>query len=53
MVTILGEPIPPHTVSKGNEMVVEIDIETAWNEMGRPTGFSDDLDVKLYFPLDK
>lgn len=52
MVTILGQPIPPRTVRKANENVVEIDIEAAWNEIGRPTGFSDDLDLKVYFSLE-
>lgn len=53
MVTIMGQPIPPHTVSKGNENVLEIDIEAAWNEMKPDRGYADFVVVRVYFPLEK
>jgi hypothetical protein len=53
MVTILGQPIPPHTVKKGSEYVVEIDVETAWNEMSLNSGWSNEVQVKVYFAIEK
>lgn len=53
MVTIQGQPIPPHTVKKGNASVLEIDIETAWNEMGLKSGWANEVEMKFYFPLEK
>ncbi|KAL1879955.1 hypothetical protein VTK73DRAFT_6535 [Phialemonium thermophilum] len=49
LATIQGQPIPPHTVRKANETVVEIDIETAWKEMGLESGWSNEVELKLYF----
>lgn len=55
MVTILGEPIPFHTVtvSRQDEHVLEVDIETAWNEMGLKSGWANEVQVKVYFALEK
>ena len=49
--TIREQPIPPHTVaiSKIDSHVLEIDIERAWKEMGLESGWSNEVEVKLYF----
>lgn len=54
MATIQGQPIPPHTVivSKTSSHVLEIDIETAWKEMGLDAGWSNEVEVKVYFTLE-
>lgn len=54
MVTIQGQPIPPHTVTvnKTDSHVLEIDIETAWNEMGLTAGWSNEVEVKVYFDIE-
>jgi hypothetical protein len=54
MVTIQGKPIPPKTVSvsKDDPHVVEVDIESAWNEMGLAAGWANEVEVKLYFTLE-
>lgn len=55
MVTIQGQPIPPHTVSKNNQdgHVLDVDIETAWKEMELESGWSNEVEVKVYFGLKK
>ncbi|KAL2180522.1 glycoside hydrolase family 36 protein [Thermothelomyces heterothallicus CBS 202.75] len=55
MVTIRGQPIPPHTVSvsRQDERVLEVDIETAWTEMGLESGWANEVQVKVYFALEK
>lgn len=55
MITIQGEPIPVHTVSvdEGDEHVLNVDIETAWKEMGLQSGWSNEVQVKIYFPLER
>ncbi|KAH6650572.1 glycoside hydrolase superfamily [Chaetomium tenue] len=55
MVTIQGQPIPPHTasVSKQDGHVLDVDIETAWNEMGLESGWANEVQVKVYFALEK
>ncbi|KAH6853927.1 glycoside hydrolase superfamily [Chaetomium sp. MPI-CAGE-AT-0009] len=55
MVTIQGQPIPPHTasVSKQDERVLDVDIEAAWNEMGLESGWANEVQVKVYFALEK
>jgi hypothetical protein len=54
MVTILGKPIPPHTVSinKADSHVLQIDVETAWKEMELQAGWSNEVEVKLYFNME-
>lgn len=54
MVTIQGQAVPPHTVSidKADEHVVRIDIETAWKELGLKAGWSNEVEVKVYFAID-
>ncbi|KAB5549909.1 raffinose synthase Sip1 [Coniochaeta sp. 2T2.1] len=54
MVTIQGKPIPPKTVSisKQDLYVVEVDIETAWNEMKLEAGWANEVEVKLYFNVE-
>ena len=55
MVTIQGQPIPPHTVSvnKQDGHVLDVDIETAWNEMALESGWANEVQVKVYFALEK
>ena len=50
MITILGKVIPVHTVtvSKADEHVLEIDVETAWKEMELESGWSNEVEVKIY-----
>jgi hypothetical protein len=54
MVTIQGQPIPPKTVSvsKSDTHVIEVDVETAWNEMKLESGWANEVEVKLYFTLE-
>ena len=51
MVTIRDQPIPPHTVSvsTSDSHVLEVDIGKAWEEMGLKSGWSNDIEVKVYF----
>jgi hypothetical protein len=51
LATIQGQPIPPYTVaiSKADEHVLEIDIGTAWDEMGLKSWWSNDVEIKIYF----
>ncbi|KAK3335977.1 glycoside hydrolase superfamily [Cercophora scortea] len=53
MVTIRGQAIPFHTgsVSKTDQHVLEIDIETAWNEMGLESGWANEVEVKITIPF--
>jgi hypothetical protein len=55
MVTILGQPIPAHTVSVNahDAHVLDVDIEAAWTEMGLRPGWSNEVVAKVYFPLVK
>ncbi|KAK4231167.1 raffinose synthase Sip1 [Podospora fimiseda] len=55
MVTIQGNPLPPHTVSvnEKDEHVFDVDIETAWNELGLESGWANEVEVKLYFTMEK
>ncbi|KAI5467333.1 glycoside hydrolase superfamily [Mariannaea sp. PMI_226] len=51
MATIQGQPIPPDTVtiSEADNHVLEIDIGKAWKEMGLKSGWSNDVEIKIYF----
>ena len=51
MVTIQGKPLPVETVevSRDDEHVLEVDVERAWNEMELKSGWSNEVEVKLYF----
>ncbi|KAF7328418.1 Raffinose synthase Sip1 [Mycena venus] len=55
MVTIQGQPIPPHTVTvnKADTHVLEVDIETAWKVIGLESGWANEVEVKIYFQLEK
>ncbi len=55
MVTIQDQPIPPHTVTKNSadQSVLEVDVETAWKEMGLNAGWSNEVQVKVYFSIEK
>ncbi|KAI1465436.1 glycoside hydrolase family 36 protein [Daldinia caldariorum] len=54
MVTIQGQPIPPHTVTinKVDSHILNIDVETAWKEMGLTAGWSNEVEVKVYFDIE-
>ncbi|KAI2630297.1 glycoside hydrolase family 36 protein [Hypomontagnella submonticulosa] len=54
MVTIQGQPIPPHTVTvnTADEHVLNIDIETAWKELNLEAGWSNEVEVKVYFDIE-
>lgn len=54
MITILGEPVPLHTVSinKSDNHVVNIDIAAAWEEMELQPGWSNEVEVKVYFDIE-
>ncbi|KAJ2891640.1 putative galactinol--sucrose galactosyltransferase 6 [Zalerion maritima] len=49
--TMMGQVIPPKTVSvsKADKHVLEVDAETAWREMGLKPGWSNELELKVYF----
>jgi hypothetical protein len=53
MATIQGQVIPPHTVTVDDTdgRILKVDVETAWNEMGLESGWSNEVEVKVYFPL--
>lgn len=55
MVTIQGQPIPPHTVTKSYEDqgVLEVDVDAAWKEMGLKAGWSNEVELKIYFSIEK
>jgi hypothetical protein len=50
MVTIQGKVLPVHTISisKVSEYVIEIDVEKAWKEMELDSGWSNEVEVKIY-----
>jgi len=50
MITIQGKVVPVHTisVSKVSAFVLEIDVETAWKEMELESGWSNEVEVKVY-----
>ena len=47
---IHNRAIPVHTVqiSEASSLVLEIDIETAWNEMGLDSGWSNEVSVDVF-----
>ncbi|OAA61571.1 raffinose synthase Sip1 [Cordyceps fumosorosea ARSEF 2679] len=49
MVTIFGHPVPRHTVrvSPAAESVLEVDVQTAWTELGLDSGWSNELEVTV------
>lgn len=51
MVTIQGFPVPPHTVAidRDDEHVLAVDTEKAWTEMDLSSGWSNEVEVKIYF----
>jgi hypothetical protein len=50
IITILGKVLPVHTVSvsKVDEHVLEVDIETAWKELELESRWSNEVEVKIY-----
>jgi hypothetical protein len=50
MITIQGKVLPVHTisVSKVSEFVLEIDVEKAWKELELESGWSNEVEVKIY-----
>ncbi|KAK4152541.1 glycoside hydrolase [Chaetomidium leptoderma] len=55
MVTIQGQPVPPHTVSvnKQDGHVLDVDVETAWEEMALESGWANEVEAKVYFALER
>ncbi|KAI0877836.1 raffinose synthase Sip1 [Hypoxylon argillaceum] len=51
MITIQGLPIPLHTVAVDQKdgHVLAVDIQKAWGEMGLSSGWSNEVEVKIYF----
>ncbi|KAI0171635.1 raffinose synthase Sip1 [Pestalotiopsis sp. NC0098] len=54
MVSIQGQAIPPDTVSidESDPHVFLIDVEAAWKELGLKAGWSNEVEVKVYFAID-
>lgn len=52
--TIQGQVIPVHTVSVSavDAHVLEIDVEKAWEEMGLHPGWSNEVEIRVYFSID-
>ncbi|ROT39552.1 raffinose synthase Sip1 [Sodiomyces alkalinus F11] len=52
--TIQGRVIPVHTVSvsAADAHVLEIDVEKAWNEMALHPGWSNEVEITVYFSID-
>jgi hypothetical protein len=51
MIAMIGRNvIPAHTVSKSATIpnLLEIDVETAWNELQVPGGYSNELDLEVF-----
>lgn len=50
MITIHNKVIPVHTVrvNESSSLVLEIDIEKAWNEMGLNSGWSNEISVEIF-----
>ncbi|KAJ2989628.1 hypothetical protein NUW58_g3376 [Xylaria curta] len=51
MITIQGQPVPPCTVviDQKDNHVLAVDIQKAWSEMGLNSGWSNEVEVKVYF----
>jgi hypothetical protein len=54
MITIQGKVLPVHTinVSKFSEFVLEIDVVKAWKELELDSGWSNEVEVKIYINMD-
>ena len=50
MVQVMGSPVPACTVtkSKTDPRVLEVDVETAWREMGLKAQWNNEVAVELY-----
>ncbi|KAI1436862.1 glycoside hydrolase family 36 protein [Xylaria sp. CBS 124048] len=51
MITIQSQPVPFRvvTIDQQDSRVLAVDIQEAWNEMGLNSGWSNELEVKIYF----
>lgn len=51
MITLQEEPVPRHVVrvSESSGNVLEIDLQTAWEELGLKSRWSNEIGVKIYF----
>lgn len=51
MVSIQGQPVPVHTVKVSDQSchVLEVDVETAWEEMELQVDWSNEVEVKINF----
>ena len=54
IVTIQGQAIPIEAVSvcETDSNVLQIDVERAWKDMALQPGWSNEVEVKLYFAID-
>lgn len=54
MVMILGQAVPVETVrvSDKDEHVLEVDVATAWEKLGLSSGWSNEVEVKIYFRIE-
>lgn len=54
LVTIQNQVVPVHAVAvcKSDDKVLEIDIETAWEEMGLHPGWSNEVELTVTFAID-
>lgn len=50
MVMILGRPVPRHCVEKNKacDKVLEVDVETAWKEMGFKAGWTNEVSLEIF-----
>jgi len=50
LITILGKVVPLHTVrvSEADVHVLEVDIETAWSELGLQSRWSNEVKIKVF-----
>lgn len=55
LATIQGQAIPAHTVSvsKASKYVLEVDIAKAWKELDLKSGWSNEVEIKLYISVDQ
>lgn len=49
MVSIFGHPVPRRTVrvSSACKTVLEVDVQTAWRELGLDSGWSNEVEVTV------
>ena len=55
LATIQGQAIPPDTVSvsKASKYVLEVNVEKAWKDLNLSSGWSNEVEIKLYISIDQ